>query len=27
MGISQKSLEKRIRAVYDRVTDADKETV
>lgn len=27
MGLSQKNLEKRIRAVYDRVTDADKETV
>lgn len=27
MGISQKNLEKRIRAIYDRVTDADKETV
>jgi GntR family transcriptional regulator len=27
MGLSQKNLEKRIRAIYDRVTDADKETV
>ena len=27
MGLSPKNLEKRIRAVYDRVTDADKETV
>ncbi len=27
LGISQKNLEKRIRAIYDRVADADKEPV
>src|SRR5262249_14451221 len=27
LGVSQRSLEKRIRAIYDRVTDAEKETV
>jgi GntR family transcriptional regulator len=27
MGVSPKNLEKRIRAIYDRVTDAEKETV
>jgi GntR family transcriptional regulator len=27
MGLSQKNLEKRVRAIYDRVTDAEKETV
>lgn len=27
MGLSQKNLEKRIRAVYERVADAEKETV
>jgi len=27
MGISPKNLEKRIRAIYDRVTDAEKEKV
>jgi len=27
MGISPKNLEKRIRAIYDRVTDEEKETV
>lgn len=27
MGLSQKNLEKRIRAIYDRVTDAEKEPV
>ena len=27
MGVSQKNLEKRIRAIYDRVTDEEKEPV
>ena len=27
MGLSQKNLEKRIRAIYDRVVDEEKETV
>ena len=27
MGLSQKHLEKRIRAIYDRITDEEKETV
>jgi GntR family transcriptional regulator len=27
MGLSQKNLEKRIRAIYDRVTDEEKEPV
>ena len=27
MGVSPKNLEKRIRAIYDRVTDEEKETV
>ena len=27
MGLSQKNLEKRIRAIYDRVSDEEKETV
>jgi len=27
LGLSQKNLEKRIRAIYDRVTDAEKEPV
>jgi len=27
MGLSQKSLEKRVRAMYDRVTDEEKEPV
>jgi len=27
MGVSQKNLEKRIRAIYDRVNDEEKETV
>jgi GntR family transcriptional regulator len=27
MGLSQKNLEKRIRAIYDRVTDEEKESV
>ncbi len=27
MGLSQKNLEKRVRAIYDRVTDAEKEPV
>lgn len=27
MGLSQKNLEKRIRAIYDRVTDEEKEIV
>ena len=27
MGLSQRSLEKRIRAIYDRVSDAEKEPV
>lgn len=27
MGLSPKNLEKRIRAIYDRVADAEKETV
>jgi GntR family transcriptional regulator len=27
MGLSQKNLEKRIRQIYDRVTDEEKETI